>query len=132
MELKVIPAFEVASIWPKVADFIGSAMAYDGDGVALDDVFEALEYGSMQLFTVGPVSDPKAAAVVSIRHDLSRARIHWCGGTGIDEWIDCVQGIKTWAANQGLKKTRTTCREGFVKKLHGWRKLGIVLETINE
>lgn len=128
MELRVIPACEVATIWPKVESYIASALEYEGREYAPSAIFEALEEGRMQLFTAGPVESPKAAAVVAIHEypNVRRCRIHWCGGRDVETWVDLIKGIERWAVQNDCQAIRLSGRKGWRKHLD-WDEQGVIL-----
>ena len=83
MELKVIPAFEVATIWPKAKGFLVQAMGVTSPiGYSASDIFDFLECGEFVLAVIMDAGDVYAALCLQIvtYPSLKRCRVRLIGG----------------------------------------------------
>lgn len=70
-----------------------------------------------------------AASTVLINSDIGKVCvIAACGGTGMKRWLPLLDGIESYARDEGCTRVRIYGRKGWLRVLDGYREKHVILD----
>jgi hypothetical protein len=130
MELKMIPAHEVASIWPKAEMFLVPAMgATSPSGYSARDIFDMLECDELILAVAMEGGEVYGAACLQLIDypRLKRCRVRLIGGREMHRWLHLIPQVESWATKQGCSEIIIEGRNGWERRLPSWEKRAVIM-----
>jgi hypothetical protein len=128
-EIVCVHPSEVEKYWPTVAPWIKRAMER-GD-LGRFDVVEADVKSAQAILWVAFVNrDLASSAVTQIEHtEKSKVcTVLACGGSGVNNWIQLLELIETYARNYGCDLVRFMGRKGWARILKHYRTDKVIME----
>jgi hypothetical protein len=94
-----------------------------------DEIEHNLCYDLMQLWTVTDERGVAAVAVTQFQQfgDILICAVILLGGRGMSNWIHHMDDLEAWALSRGASRMKIHGRDGWERRLSGYRKTSIVL-----
>jgi hypothetical protein len=128
-EIVCVHPSEVEKYWPTVSPWIKRAMER-GD-LGRFDVVEADVKSQHAILWVAYVNRELAAAAVTQIDKTERSTVctvQACGGSGVNNWIQLLEVIETYAHNHGCDCVRFMGRKGWSRLLKQYRTDKVIME----
>ncbi len=129
LELEPIPSFRVPLVWDEIQDQIKEILTLNMDRISADDLYLELLSRRMQLWLVkrGRKILMVGVTVIRVYPNCKSANVIGISGTDMDSWLKFEPDLVTWARGEGCSGIDVVARKGWMRKLDGWRELGVVL-----
>ena len=120
---------QVSEIWPKVSELVRVAMMRGGLG-SYAEVQKDVMSGRALLWLAVEDKEFKGVAVTTLEKTEwnKSCLITACGGSNIEQWIDCIGRIEDFARDEGCDRVLIFGREGWIRWLPAYRPMRVVLE----
>lgn len=126
-----IPQERWRDLAPIVAPYLALPIAYTRGQQTLGSVFQALDRGQYQLWTIiGPGGLVYAAMVTEILQYVGGAKtcmLLLLGGTEMRRWIHLIEEVEQWAREEGCSQLEIHGRRGWKRMLKQYTQPFIVL-----
>ncbi|WP_244067555.1 hypothetical protein [Bradyrhizobium sp. Ce-3] len=119
----------VREIWPHAVALLRSACRRTTLN-ALDDVESDVLSGRSLLWLAWAEGGIQAtASTILINSDIGKVCvITACGGTGMKRWLPLLDGIESYARDEGCTRVRIYGRKGWLRVLDGYREKHIIMD----
>lgn len=125
----VLPA-DVWSVWPDVAILLQKAIDRGNGEHTTQTILDALLKAKMQLW-IGTDKHKIVYAgvtqVITYATGKKIAEICYLGGSRLDEWLDHIHVIEAWAKANGCACLNIIGREGWMRKMDGYKRLQTII-----
>lgn len=124
-EIRRLMPPEVRPLWPTLVPHVERALEGGFDEMNADDVLEAAEAGTMQVWAVGHVAIFVTQIIQYPRLTVLLAA--FCGGSEGPQWFaDLDLTLDTFAAENGCQEVRWIGRDGWLRRLNGYEVIATV------
>ena len=119
----------VRDIWPHVSALLRSACHRTTLNI-LDDVeSDVLSGRSLLWLAWDGQAVHAAAATVLINSEIGKVCvITACGGAGMKRWLPLLDGIESYARDEGCVRVRIYGRKGWLRVLDGYREKHVIMD----
>jgi hypothetical protein len=113
---------DVSVVWETIEEYIQGAIDHSQGEATLEDYYEHLSTGDMQLWLAVDKSNILACMVTQIAPYPSKRvlRIIAIGGIEMERWIQFLPDVEHWALNMGCTSLEVWGRKGWLKILRDW------------
>jgi hypothetical protein len=120
---------QICEIWPHAAPLLRVA-CYRTMLNAFDEIERDILSGRSLLWLAwNGESILAAAATILINSEAGKVCvITLCGGSGLNRWLPLLDGIETYARDEGCKLVRIYGRKGWLRVLDGYREKHVIMD----
>ena len=113
---------DVSVVWETIEEYIQGAIDHSQGEATLEDYYEHLSTGNMQLWLAVDKENILACMVTQIAPYPSKRvlRIIAIGGVEMERWIQFLPDVEHWALNMGCTSLEVWGRKGWLKILRDW------------
>lgn len=115
-----VDAEDVEILWPKIRDYLASALEHGQGEYNIDDIHYSLLDGSMRLWILyNADGELLSSAVCEIRKYPQKTVCYviLTGGDSIEHWSYAMAAIEDWALQNGADAVAAYTRRGVAKML---------------
>ena len=129
VELEPVPSYRVPLVWDDIESHIKEILDLNLNRFTADDLYLELLNKRMQLWRVirGKKTLMVGVTMIRVYPTCKAANVIGISGTDIDSWMRFEPDLLKWARGEGCVGIEVVARRGWLRKLQGWKELGVVL-----
>jgi hypothetical protein len=112
---------EIETIWPRVEELVGRALARADGRYGLADVKASLIARKRQLWVVWPACDCLGITEISRYPQQTRLTVFALAGRLPPDWRDVLRRLESWAKEIGCRAVELRGRKGWIRRLPDYR-----------
>jgi len=123
-----VPSDAIDGMWPIVVEHILKGLEFSHGELDVDTIYRALINREMQLWSAFQTDGECVASLVTEMFYFGNKkvmRLVVLGGGHMSDWLDFLDTLREWAAENGCDRIEAYCREGMMRRLeaYGYKKL---------
>ena len=120
--IAMISPDDINVVWDRISEYIQQVVDHSRGEATLEDYYEHLSTGNMQLWLAVDKENILACMVTQIAPYTSKRvlRIIALGGIEMERWLEFLPDIEHWAMNMGCTALEAWGRKGWLKILRDW------------
>ena len=120
--IAMISPDDINVVWDRMSEYIQQVVDHSRGEATLEDYYENISTGDMQLWVAVSKNEVLACMVTQIAPYPSKRvlRIIALGGVEMERWIEFLPDIEHWAMNMGCTSLEAWGRKGWLKILRDW------------
>jgi hypothetical protein len=121
-KIAMISPDDINVVWDHISEYIQHVVDHSRGEATLEDYYEHISTGDMQLWVAVSKNEVLACMVTQIAPYPSKRvlRIIALGGVEMERWIEFLPDIEHWAMNMGCTSLEAWGRKGWLKILRDW------------
>jgi len=122
-KIAMISPDDIDVVWDHISEYIQHVVDHSRGEATLEDYYEHISTGDMQLWVAISKNDILACMVTQIAPYPSKRvlRIIALGGIEMERWLEFLPDIEHWAMNMGCTSLEAWGRKGWLKILQDWK-----------
>ena len=118
VDVSAVLAQHLDVVWPDVEPLLQSALRHGQGEYRIEDIYHALQQGTMQLWLASIGKDLLGCGVTEIINFPNTVVCHldFVAGENWDVWKSQISVIEDWALSIGCDKLRWFGRKGWLKR----------------
>ena len=122
-KIAMISPDDIDVVWDHISEYIQHVVDHSRGEATLEDYYEHISNGDMQLWVAVSKDDIMACMVTQIAPYPSKRvlRIIALGGIEMERWLEFLPDIEHWAMNMGCTSLEAWGRKGWLKILTDWK-----------
>jgi len=122
-KIAMISPDDINVVWDNISGYLQQVVDHSQYEATLEDYYEHISNGDMQLWVAVSKNDILACMVTQIAPYPSKRvlRIIALGGIEMERWLEFLPDIEYWAMNMGCTSLEAWGRKGWLKILQDWK-----------
>ena len=122
-KIAMISPDDIDVVWDRISEYIQQVVDHSRGEATLEDYYEHISTGDMQLWVAVSKNEVLACMVTQIAPYPSKRvlRIIALGGVEMERWIEFLPDIEHCAMNMGCTSLEAGGRKGWLKILRDWK-----------
>lgn len=132
MYASVIPAAWIDKAWAECKPMLEDALRYANDEFSIDDVYEWISRGEMQLWAIVTEGIIAAATTEIVTYPRKKIlRVTLLGGKDMNIWLDTlIKSLEEYGSIVGADSMEAVGRKGWIRVLGGmgWKEQSVIMD----